>query len=104
VLAVPVLSDKGREVAVGYAQGGTEAVRDQFFLLDPAANTAGTYTEIVANLSHGEEFRRFGFHLFLHCKAACRHCLSVLGPNREEGFVPPRAMVTSADRSECIRY
>src|SRR5262245_41971819 len=61
-LNVPVFGDEGLQIGLGNPHGGAEVVRDQFFLLDPAANTAGRDTKHVGDLVDREEFRRFGFH------------------------------------------
>src|SRR5262249_2511575 len=47
-----------------------EAVRDQFLLLDPAANTAGRDAKGIGDLIDRVEFCRF--HLLLHCIAKAR--------------------------------
>ena len=69
-LGVPVFDDENLKIALGDAHGGAEEVRDQFFLLDPAANTAGRDAKPAGNLVDRVKFRRFGFHYVpLRCKA-----------------------------------
>jgi len=66
-LGVPVLGDEGVEVGLGDPYGAAEAVRDKFFLFDPAANTAGRDAHGVSDLIDRVEF--CSFHLLLHCIA-----------------------------------
>jgi len=66
-LGMPVLGDEGVKVGLGDPHGAAEVVRDQFLLLDPAANTAGRDAKGIGDLIDRVEF--CSFHLLLHCIA-----------------------------------
>ena len=112
-LDLPVFGDEGLKIGLGDPHGGAKVVRDQFFLLDPAANTAGRDAKHGGDLVDRVEFRWFGFHW---CSIALQspttpppvRCLRVLAhghadPIAKRIIAPTRAAATSADRSECSR-
>ena len=97
-LGVPVFGDEGLKVGLGDPHGGAEVVRDQFFLFDPAADTAGRDAKRAGDLVYGVEFRRFGFHC---CSIALQSAATLPAHGHGEPFAkriiaPPRTVATSA--------
>ena len=97
-LGVPVFGDEGLKIDLGDPHGGAEMVRDQFFLLDPAANTAGRDAKRAGDLVHGVEFRRFSFHCCpISLQSATTSPAHGYGePSAKRIIALPRTVATSA--------
>src|SRR5262245_51850585 len=97
-LNVPVFGDEGLQIGLSDAHGGAEVMRDEFFLLDPAANTAGRDAKRAGDIVDRVEFCRFVFHC---CSIALQSATTLPAHGHGEPFAkriiaPPRTVATSA--------